>query len=518
LTHRTVPLPPHYEPTTIPAVLRQRATDSPYRAAVVAASTGTYRTLTYADLDRKSDRLAAALISRWALPRGATVAWLLDNRNGAEALVLYHALLKAQLVNVPINTRLTAPEVVEIAGHARAAALVGTGPGLTLLGERLGLPVSHVLDAAAAWEVDVDHESEGCLPEPERADLVSILYTSGTTGLPKGVEHTHESSIAAGIAWADVFRLTSEDVLQSPFPIFGGAALHFNALSSLWTGGTVVIDGTDVAEALARVAACRATVYVAVPSIYQYWLQSEEFGRADLSSLRILDYGGASMPLPVIERLQTALPDVGLMQTYGLTEAGPGGTYLPEEYAVERLGSLGSRGAGPFTRFRVVRDDGTDVLAGEVGELVLRGPSVMRGYHRDADATEAVFLDGWLRSGDLVRLDEAGFAYLVDRRKDLILRGGYNISSIEVENAVVSHPAVLAAAAFGVPHSTLGEVVAVAVAVRADTDLTAEALLDHLRSRLAGFKLPSHIHLVDELPRNASGKVLKGELAARFRD
>jgi acyl-CoA synthetase (AMP-forming)/AMP-acid ligase II len=515
-------LPPHYAPVTVPALLRRRASQHPERVAAVAASSGRYRSLTYRELDEASDRLAAALIRHWRLPRGATVAWALDNDHGSDALVLFHALLKVGLVNVPLNTRLTPHEIAEIAGHAQASAVVATTAQLAALAplaqDRLGLAGNRLLDLSGGWSTIAATEALAPQDEPNRTDLASILYTSGTTGLPKGVEHTHESSVAAGISWADAFRLTGNDVLQSPFPIFSGAALHFNALSSLWAGGTVVIDNTDVASALERIGEYRSTVYVAVPSIYQYWLRSDALATADLSSLRILDYGGASMPLAVIDRLRAALPDVGLMQTYGLTEAGPGGTYLPEEYAVQRLGSIGSRGAGPFTRFRIVRDDGTDVGPDEIGELVLRGPSIMRGYHRDPEATAAVFLDGWLRSGDLVRYDETGFAYLVDRRKDLILRGGYNISSVEVENAVVSHPDVVAAAAFGLPHPALGEVVAAAVVLRPEAQVTVADLLEHVTPLLASFKRPTKVFLVDDLPRNASGKVLKRELTARFNE
>jgi acyl-CoA synthetase (AMP-forming)/AMP-acid ligase II len=355
------------------------------------------------------------------------------------------------------------------------------------------------------------------LPEPRRDDLASILYTSGTTGLPKGVEHTHESSLAAGIGWADAFRLLGTDVLQSPFPVFGGAGLHFNGLNCLWAGATFVLASADTAASWNLVREWRTSVYVAVPSIYQYWLEHPDVERADLSSLRLLDYGGASMPLPVIGRLRQALPHVRLIQTYGLTEAGPGGTYLPEEYAVDRLGSLGSRGAGPFTSFRVIDEGGADVAAGEPGELVLRGPANMRGYHRDPAGTAAVFVDGWLRSGDVVRFDRDGFLYLLDRKKDLIVRGGYNISSVEIESVLLENPALAEVAAFGLPHSVLGETVAVAVVVRPGQVVDTDGIREHARAHLADFKLPQHVFVVAELPRNASGKVLKRELAAMLR-
>jgi acyl-CoA synthetase (AMP-forming)/AMP-acid ligase II len=432
--------------------------------------------------------------------------------------VLFHAVLKARLVNVPLNTRLTADEIIANAAHAGCQALVIGDATLLDVGSRLGLPTDRVIridDHGATGFDDLLRFADDSAPLPTvtRDDLASILYTSGTTGLPKGVEHTHESSLAAGISWADALRLAGADVLQSPFPIFGGAALHFNGLSSLWAGGTFVVATADTMSSWRLIDEWRSTVYVAVPSIYQYWLAHPDVGRADLASLRLLDYGGASMPLPVIERLRAALPSVRLMQTYGLTEAGPGGTYLPEEFAIERLGSLGSRGAGPFTEFRVIRDDGTEVAADEPGELVLRGPSMMRGYHRDPDATRAVFVDGWLRSGDVVRYDTEGFLYLVDRKKDLILRGGYNISSVEIESALLEHSAIAEAAVFGLPHAVLGETVAAAVVARAGAILSEEEVRAHASTLLADFKVPQRVFVLAELPRNAAGKVLKRQLA-----
>ena len=186
-----------------------------------------------------------------------------------------------------------------------------------------------------------------------------------------------------------------------------------------------------------------------------------------LATLRILDYGGSSMPPSMIERLRAAVPTAGLVQSYGLTEAGPGGTYLPEEYALSKLGSIGNRCAGRFTQVRVVDEAGADVGPDGVGELLLRGPSVMEGYHRDPVATDAAFVDGWLRSGDVVRVDADGFLFHVDRKKDIVVRGGFNIGSVEVEAALVAHPAVAEAAVFGVPHPRLGEDVHAVVTLRA---------------------------------------------------
>jgi acyl-CoA synthetase (AMP-forming)/AMP-acid ligase II len=511
---RGLPLPPRIGLRTIPDVLLRRVEEDPDAPAVTVRSGGRApSTLTRAELSSLAAAAAAGL-QRRGVGAGDRVAWLLDNEEGLEALVLYHATVALGAVNVPINTRLAPPEVGQIIDHSASEIVV--------VGARHRDRLAAVRSDGAVSVIEVDAHGDvlgalldprPCDPhQPHDADPANLLYTSGTTGRPKGVLHTHGSSIAAGLSWSDAFRLTPGDVLQSPFPIFSGAGLHFNALSSLWAGAHVVIDGTDVDVALAGIAETGATVYVAVPSIYSYWLDSPVLGAVDLSTLRILDYGGASMPPVVIERLRAALPSAGLVQSYGLTEAGPGGTYLPEQFATARLGSIGAAGAGPFTSVRVVDGEGRDVPAGQLGELVLRGPSIMDGYHRDGTATADAFFDGWLRSGDLVRSDDEGFLFHVDRIKDLIVRGGFNIGSIEVEAVLARHPGVAEVAVFGVPHPTLGEDVAAAVAPRPGHTLDVEELVEHCRASLAAFKCPRRVVVVEPLPRNAAGKVDKRRL------
>lgn len=503
-----------YRHRTVTDLLRRRAAQFPAADAVVCPGRKGDRSLSYTELDNLSDRLAAGLARRWGFGPGTSVAWSLGASEGIEALTLYHAVLKARWVNVPVSPRLTRPEIMAIIRDADCRAFIAADHSMLGWAAECGLGEEHrvlVADMPSVPLAPGDGETAAFLTRDaaREEDLEAILYTSGTTGRPKGVEHTHSSALAAGIGWADAFRLRADDVLQSPFPIVSGAALHFNGLSALWAGATFVVDGADVADALARIERWRATVYVAVPSIYQYWLASPVLSERDLSSLRLLDYGGSSMPPPVIEALRSAFPDVGLMQTYGLTEGGPGGTYLPEEFVTSRLGSIGSRAAGRFTRFRVVRPDGSDVGPGEAGEFVLRGPAVMQGYHGDPAATDAVFLDGWLLSGDIVKYDEDGFLYFVDRLKDIIVRGGYNISTVEVENVLLAHHCVRDAAVVGVPHPRLGETVAAAVVVAADCDVTAEDLMGHCAQNLADFKVPGQIALVRELPRNSTGKIIK---------
>jgi acyl-CoA synthetase (AMP-forming)/AMP-acid ligase II len=512
---RDLPLPPEYGARSIPALLGARAEVDPGAGAVVGQSgAGVYERRTRAELLELAHATASALVAR-GVRRGDRVAWILDNRNGLDAVVLYHAVLLVGAVNVPINARLTAREVAHIVEHSDARVVVvleSNESTVSMVDSEAHIivccpandPLRVLRATTATFEPVSTHDT----------DVANILYTSGTTGTPKGVVLTHGASLAAAIGWSDAFRLGPDDVLQSPFPAFSGAGLHFNALSCLFAGATVVIDNYDTAASLALISEVRATVYVAVPSIYAFWLDSPALRVADLTTLRILDFGGSSMPPAMIERLRAAVPTAGLVHSYGLTEAGPGGTYLPEEYAVSRLGSIGNRCAGRFTRVRVLDDDNADVRAGDTGELVLRGPSVMEGYHRDPAATDAAFHDGWLRSGDIVRVDADGFLFHVDRKKDIIVRGGFNISSVEVEAALVSHPAVAEAAVVGLPHARLGEDVHAVVVLRSGCHVDEHELLAHCVDRLADFKRPRTLQLVTDLPRNSAGKVLKAQLRA----
>ncbi|GAA2591400.1 long-chain fatty acid--CoA ligase [Dactylosporangium fulvum] len=514
---RSIPLPPEFAWRTVPSLLAARTARTPYARAVVGRSgNGSYRALTYQELDEAAGRVAGGLATA-GVRRGDRVGWILDNGSGVDALIIYHAVLRLGAVNVPVNARLAPPEVAHILRHS-GARMVLVGP------DHKDRARDAPCDVVVLNTTDPLGPLRGA-PVPAVAGLAdtdpaNLLYTSGTTGRPKGVLHTHGSSLAAAIGWSDAFRLTPNDVLQSPFPVTSGAGLHFNALSCLSAGACVVVDDYDTAASLALIAEVGATVYVAVPSIYAFWLDSPLIAEASLETLRILDYGGASMPASLIQQLRAAVPSAGLMHTYGLTEAGPGGCYLPEEYALARLGSIGNRWAGRFTQVRVVDEHGADVGPGGTGELLLRGPSIMVGYYGDQEATAAAFLDGWLRSGDVVRVDDEGFLYHVDRRKDIIVRGGHNVAGAEVEAALHAHPAVREAAVIGVPHPRLGEDVYAVVVLRESLDgsLPAPAdLIAHCRELLADFKCPRRVEVVEALPRNAAGKVLKQVLRERVR-
>lgn len=528
-SHAALPFPAEIRPRTVPELLDQQAEAGADRVGFVARGRqGRYEAVTFGAWRAASERTARELREQYGIRPGDRVAWIFPNADGLSALVLYHAIARLAAVSVPINDRLTVREAGQIVRHSGSRILIvgedRLGPAAEIA-ESVDFPVA--LCSAADGEITHNAgRASGRLPgnvsdghrPPEGRDDLCLVYTSGTTGLPKGVLHTHGSALAAGLQWADVFRLRGDDVLQSPFPIFGGAGLHFNGLSALWSGATFVVEHFAPAETTATMAAHGTTVYVAVPTVYRLIMDQTPPGQSPPTRLRILDYGGASMPPALIQELRRAFPDVGLMQTYGLTEAGPGGTYLPEEYALDRLGSVGNRPMGRYTEFRVVREDGMDAGPGELGEFIIRGPSLMKEYYRDPEATGAAIRDGWLYTGDIMRIDEHGFLYYVDRRKDLVIRGGYNISSAEVEAVLIEHPAVQEAAVVAKPHRTLGEDTKAYVVLRDGRDVSAAELVAHCSARLADWKVPRDIELRADLPRNAAGKVRKHILRQEARD
>ncbi|MCM3568237.1 class I adenylate-forming enzyme family protein [Neobacillus mesonae] len=516
----SLPLPSEYSPRTINELLLDRANQYPNKLGFVGKfHDGEYHSVTYLEWIRLTDKLAGSLYHMFGVKKGSKVAWVLDNRNGGEAVLLYHAVLKLGAINVPINPRLTTTEIKYILEHSEADLCF------------FSIDSKHVMQAIEAMSIktipivigdetiqsntsnwDEVMKDPGFTPpviDIQSEDDANLLYTSGTTGHPKGVLHTHGSSIAAGIGWCDALRMRQQDVNQTPFPIFVGGCLHFNGLAILWAGGTFVIDDYQTESSLMLMDKYRTTVYVAVPSIYQYILESPILEDVDLSCLRILDYGGASMAPSIIKRMQEVFPNTGLVQSYGLTEAGPGGLYLSEDYALSKLGSVGNRGMYRHMHFRVVDENGNDVGPDTIGEFILRGPSIMKEYYKNPEATANALRDGWLYTGDLVKMDADGFVYHIDRKKDIVVRGGYNISSAEVEAALLDHPAVLEAAVVAKPHEKLGEDIKAFVVLRRGRNIKEAELTEFCRKKLADFKVPRDITFLSELPKSAVGKVLK---------
>ncbi|HET9444206.1 MAG TPA: non-ribosomal peptide synthetase [Acidimicrobiales bacterium] len=487
--------------TVVPDLLRRRAAEA---AGVVALRVGDSGELTYGDWDRRSDAAAHGLLGRGVRP-GDRVALLFPDAGLIDYAVAYLAVLKAGAVAVPLGSRFAGPELEIVLLHAAPAAIVsGASPDA-------GLPLA---GASTLRPGELEDGPGGPPPATGGSadDLAEVLYTSGTTGTPKGVACTHRGLLAHDLPADAAAPGDGPVTFLHAFPI-GTQAAQEALRVPLRIAGRVAqaMPVFDPEVLYALVARHRVVRLQLVPAMAQALVASGAHLRHDVSSLRRVILSSAPAPPALFGRLAEALPGASLWNAYALTEAGPARTMT--EFDPARPTSVG-RPVGA-TEVRVVGDDGAPCPAGQPGEVWLRRPgSPSRTYYRDPAATAAVFVGGWVRTGDVGVLDPDGHLHLVDRRKDLVITGGANVSSVEVENALYEHPAVVEAAVFGVPHAVLGEDVAAAVVVRAA--VTERELQDVVRARLAEHKVPHRLALVDELPRNASGKVVKAELRRRF--
>jgi acyl-CoA synthetase (AMP-forming)/AMP-acid ligase II len=469
-------------------------------------------TITYAELERRAAGTAAGLRAL-GIGRGAVVALLLYNC--PEFIEAMFAASRLGAIFMPINWRLAGEEVAYIAAHA-GARLVISEPELAPLADaaRPHLPDARFVSvggAPAGWTPFGALRAAGEAPpiEPVAGDDVHrLMYTSGTTARPKGVMITYANLHWKNIAHVVEFGITGADRGLACGPLYHVGALDLTTTTVLYAGGTVEIqrkfEADRVLDALERHGI--SNVWLA-PAMVNQLLAHPSLGRRDLSGVRLIIDGGEKMPLPLIERLGRAFPNAWFADAYGLTETVSGDTFLDKRKTVEKIGSVGK--ACLHLEVAIWDEQDRPVAPGALGEIVLRGPKVFKGYWKDPDATAAAFRGGWFHTGDIGYLDADGFLYIVDRKKDMIVSGGENIASLEIERVLYEHPAVLEASVVGRPDPRWGEVPVAFVVLRAGMTVGAEELLEFCRARLARFKTPRAVRFVDALPRNPSGKVLK---------
>lgn len=475
--------------------------------------------VTYAEMAEQVARVAAGLRAR-GVGEGDVVALLAYNCT--EFLTAIFAANHLGAVAMPINWRLAAPELRFILEHSEARALVCDAELLGLGDEgSTGLDLVRVVlgtTAVPGWERFADLADASAPVTTHVAartdDVHRLMYTSGTTGRPKGVMITH-----ANLAWKNAAHVaelgfTAADVGLACGPLYHVGALDLVTTSMIAVGATTVIHRTfDAARVVDDIERLGITAIWAAPAMVRGILDVPGVERRDLSSVRILIAGGEKMPIPFIERLRTTFPSCWFADAYGLTETVSGDTFLDRESTITKLGSVGR--PCPYLQVDLWDEHGRSVPAGEQGEIVLRGPKVFAGYWRDPEATATAFAGGWFHTGDVGVRDDDGYLFVVDRLKDLIISGGENIASSEVERVLYEHEAVLEVAVVGRPDERWGEVPVAFVVLQQDATATPEELVEHCRGQLAKFKVPQAVVLVDELPRNPSGKVLKRELRTR---
>ncbi len=472
----------------------------------------------YAELDRRAGRVAAGLRDL-GVGRGDVVAVLLYNC--PEFIEVMFAIGRIGAVFMPVNWRLAGEEVAYIATHAGAKLLVSE-PELAALAEAVrprlpGIRFVSVGEASAGWTpfaVLRDAAEAPALEAVSGEDLHRLTYTSGTTARPKGVMITYANLYWKNIAHLVEFGLTGADTGLACGPLYHVGALDLTTTTLLYAGGTVEIHGKFEADRVLDALEHHAisNVWLA-PSMVNQLLAHPLLDHWDLSGVKLIIDGGEKMPLPLIERILRVFPNAWFADAYGLTETVSGDTFLDKRKSVEKIGSVGK----PCLHLEVAiwDDDDRPVPAGTLGEIVLRGPKVFKGYWKDPEATTAAFRGGWFHTGDIGSLDAEGFLYIVDRKKDMIISGGENIASPEVERVLYEHPAVLEAAVVGRPDPRWGEVPVAVVVLREGMKAGAEELEEFCRTRLAKFKVPKGVLFVESLPRNPSGKVLKRVLRER---
>jgi fatty-acyl-CoA synthase len=479
------------------------------------------RRITYAELDRRTDQLAQALRELGVRPGDRVAALLL---NSAAFLETLFATAKLGAVFVPINFRLAPPEVTYLLADSRADVFVWSGhlsplARAALDGEGVQVRARVVVGGEPA-DGEADFEQVLASGEPQAlsinaagSDLCCLMYTSGTTGRPKGAMLTHDNLLWNAINVLSVGRgLRETDRTVTVLPMFHMGALGLS-LPMLYVGATnVLLPAFDPEQTLAAMARERVTIQLLVPAMWAVLMGVPNFDSYELSALELAMTGGAPCPLPVLEYFQAK--GVPFQEGFGMTETAPGVSILDADHVKEKNGSIGR----PLfhVETRIVDENDRDVPTGQVGELVVRGPNVFAGYWGLPEATAEAFRGGWFHTGDLGRVDAEGFITLVDRKKDMIITGGENVYPIEVEQVLYRHPAVREVAVVGVPHARWGETPIAVVALKDGAQATADDLISYARERLAHFKCPTRVEYVPELLRNATGKVLKTTLRKQY--
>jgi fatty-acyl-CoA synthase len=350
----------------------------------------------------------------------------------------------------------------------------------------------------------------------DQHDVAIIMYTSGTTGLPKGAMLTHNNILWNNLNAMLAFGGSRDDVILSTAPLFHIAGLNVMTLGSFHTGSTVVLlRNFDPGQVLTDIERYKATYMFGAPAMFLFMSQHPQFADADLSSIKNLICGGAPVPENLIELYGAR--GIDFCQGYGLTETAPFSAFLTPEWASSKLGSAGQPPL--YSDTRIVDDNNRELPRGERGEICLRGPNIMKGYwNRPEASAEAIDKEGWFHSGDVGYVDEDGFLFICDRLKDMVISGGENVYPAEVESVLYKHEAIAEVAVIGLPDEKWGEAVTAVAALHADHELTIEELREFAETFLARYKLPLRLHIVEALPRNPAGKVLKFELKEQLKD
>ncbi len=465
--------------------------------------------LSYGELDERSARLAT-LLSEKGIGPGDRVGVMLPNV--PDFPVAYYGVLRAGAIVVPMNVLLKRREIafyLEDSGAKLLLAWHGFCAEAREGAADAGAELIEVEPASFAATLAEQEPAEG-LHETEEDDTAVILYTSGTTGKPKGAELTHHNLFRnADVSSRTTCEIGQGDIVLGALPLFHSFGQTVGMNASLKVGACLTLVARfDPAEALETMQRDKVTHFYGVPTMYGALLHHPERESFDTSSLRNCITGGASMPVEVLHGFEQAF-GAKVLEGYGLSETSPVAcSNHPDKE--RKAGSIGTPIEG--VEMQLVDEDDNPVAEGEVGEVVIRGHNIMKGYWQRPDATAEAMRGGWFHSGDMARTDEDGYFYIVDRKKDLIIRGGYNVYPREVEEVLYEHPKIREAAVVGVPHDEWGEEIGAAVVLHEDEELSPEEISAYVKERIAAYKYPRVVWFLDDLPKGPTGKILKREI------
>ena len=499
------------------SILKRNADKFPDKDSVV----GLGKRFTYRELYERSNSLARGLRDL-GLGKGDIVGVLLYNC--CEYIEITFAINQIAAIWLPLNFRLAGEEFQYILENAGAKALITEqefAPVISSIKSNLPDLKNVVLlgsDYPEGWldYADLVRQNLGArVPHVEvgQDDLHRLMYTSGTTARPKGVMLTYGNLYWKNIGHLLTFGITNMDRTLVVGPLYHVGGMDLPGTGTLYAGGSLVIlKKFDPVEILKAIDQEKVTNLWLSPAMTIMLFNEPSFDQYDVSSVRFIIDGGEKMPVTLIKQFKDKFPNAWFADAYGLTETVSGDTFLAKDRMLNKLGSVGK--PVPHLHVRVLDENDNDVPPNELGEICLKGPKVFKGYWKNPEATAEALRGGWFHTGDIGTLDEDGYLYIMDRKKDMIISGGENIASPEVERVIYEIPAVLEAAVVGIPHPKWLEVPKAYVALKPGETLTAEEIKQHCMKKMAKFKVPKEIEFIDQLPRNPSGKVLKRELRA----
>ncbi|MER2155170.1 MAG: AMP-binding protein [Solibacillus sp.] len=489
-------------------LLARHARKYPNQVAVISLGQET----TYQQLDDQVNKIAGSFRAS-GIVKGDKVGIFMPNMQ--EFVALYFALQRVGAVVVPINAKFVTREIEYVLNHSDAKAIfvheLIFEQAATIMFNGLKVktgPAVHEWQSFDQFQTSAHNEIVCC--DLVEDDDSTLLYTSGTTGNPKGVLLTNRNVLAVSHMIAIEMEVKPESRMLIMMPLTHSAPLNLFLVTAILVGATAVLTPTFTPDLLIdTVEKYKTTHFFGAPVAYLLTAGSPRIANADLSSMKWWVYGGAPLSEKEVVYIQQQFNTDNLVCVYGLTEAGPSGSILHASDHPHKAGSIGKR--APFgTELRVINALNEDVAPGEIGEIILYGEGNMKEYYKNPEETKNIFIEGWVRSGDLARIDEEGYIYIVDRKKDVIISGGVNIYPKEIEDQLLLHKAIFEVAVFGVPHPEWGETVKAVYCAK--VPVSEQEIREHLEGKLAAFKIPKIYEQVEALPRNASGKILKQQL------